>query len=104
MSTRNTSFEYIRDEWIRGIDLRGKRREFEDKKFKRVVDQFKTILSGRESVGKDKMLLLSKETTENLRVWVKKDAKISKTDSSGRKGGEMTLLSAIDDERINRLV
>ena len=102
--TRNTNFSHMRDGWIRGIDLRGQGKEFEGEDFKMAVDQFKGMLGGRGSVGKGKVLLLGRGSNGALRAWVEEDAGETDSNDSTRKGGRMTLLGTIADERISRLV
>lgn len=102
--TRNTNFSHMRDGWIRGIDLRGQGKEFEGEDFKMAVDQFKGMLGGRGSVGKGKVLLLGRGSNGALRAWVEEDAGEADSKASPRKGGRMTLLGTIADERISRLV
>ena len=98
--TRDTNFSHMRDGWIRGIDLRGKGKEFEGEDFIMAVDQFKGILGGRGSVGKGKVLLLGRGNNGALRAWVEEDARGLDT----KTGGRMTLLGTVQDERISRLV
>lgn len=102
--TRDTNFSHMRDGWIRGIDLRGKGKEFEGEDFKMAVDQFKGMLGGRGSVGKGKVLLLGRWSTGSLRAWVEEDAGEADSKTLTRKGGQMTLLGTVKDERISRLV
>ncbi len=102
--TRDTNFSHMRDGWIRGIDLRGKGKEFEGEDFTMAVDQFKGILGGRGSVGKGKVLLLGRGNNGALRAWVEEDAVGLETKTSTPKGGTMTLLGTVQDERISRLV
>ena len=102
--TRNTNFSHMRDGWIRGIDSRGQGKEFEGEDFKMAVDQFKGMLGGRGSVGKGKVLLLGRGSNGALRAWVEEDAGETESKASPRKGGRMTLLGTIADERISRLV
>lgn len=102
--TRDTNFSHMRDGWIRGIDLRGKGKEFEGENFTMAVDQFKGILGGRGSVGKGKVLLLGRGNNGALRAWVEEDAVGLETKTSTPKGGTMTLLGTVQDERISRLV
>ena len=102
--TRNTNFAHMRDGWIRGIDLRGKGKEFEGEDFRMAVDQFKGMLGGRGSVGKGKVVLLGRGTNGGLRSWVEEDVGEADSKASTRKGGQMTLLGTIQDERISRLV
>ena len=102
--TRNTNFAHMRDGWIRGIDLRGKGKEFEGEDFRIAVDQFKGMLGGRGSVGKGKVLLLGRGTNGALRAWVEEDVGEADSKGSTRKRGQMTLLGTIQDERISRLV
>ena len=94
----------MRDGWIRGIDLRGKGKEFEGEDFKGAVDQFKGMLGGRGSVGKGKVLLLGREANGTLRAWVEGDVEEADSKTLTRKGGRMTLLGTVKDERISRLV
>lgn len=102
--TRDTNFSHMRDGWIRGIDLRGKGKEFEGEDFKMAVDQFKGMLGGRGSVGKGKVLLLGRGANGALRAWVEEDAGGADSKTSRREGGGMTLLGTVKDERISRLV
>ncbi len=102
--TRDTNFSHMRDGWIRGIDLRGKGKEFEGEDFTMAVDQFKGILGGRGSVGKGKVLLLGRGNNGALRAWVEEDAGGLDSKTSTPKGGRMTLLGTVHDERISRLV
>lgn len=102
--TRDTNFSHMRDGWIRGIDLRGKGKEFEDEEFKMAVDQFKGMLGGRGSVGKGKVLLLGRGGDRALRAWVEGNAGEADSNTLTREGGPMTLLGTIKDERISRLV
>ena len=102
--TRNTNFSHMRDGWLRGIDLRGKGKEFEGEDFKMAVDEFKGMLGGRGSVGKGKVILLGRGTNGALRAWVEEDAEGAESKASTRKGERMTLLGTIKDERISRLV
>ena len=102
--TRNTNFSHMRDGWIRGIDLRGKGKEFEGEDFKKAVDEFKAMLGGRGSVGKGKVLLLGRGAHGALRAWVEEDAEGADLKNTRQKGARMTLLGTIKDERISRLV
>ena len=102
--TRDTSFSHMRDGWVRGIDLRGKGKEFEGEDFTVAVDQFKGMLGGRGSVGKGKVLLLGRGANGALRAWVEEDAGRADSKTLTRKGGRMTLLGTVKDERISRLV
>ena len=103
--TRNTNFSHMRDGWIRGIDSRAQGKEFEGEDFKMAVDQFKGMLGGRGSVGKGKVLLLGRGSNGALRAWVEEeDTEVADSKASTRKGGRMTLLGTIADERISRLV
>ncbi|KAL9063360.1 MAG: hypothetical protein Q9161_009508 [Pseudevernia consocians] len=102
--TRDTNFSHMRDGWIRGIDLRGKGKEFEGEDFQKAVDQFKGMLGGRGSVGKGKVLLLGRGANGALRAWVEEDTGGADSKTLTRKGGRMTLLGAVRDERISRLV
>lgn len=102
--TRDTVFSHMRDGWIRGIDLRGKGKEFEDDNFKMAVDQFKGMLGGRGSVGKGKVLLLGRGANGALRAWVEEEAGGADSTTLTRKEGEMALLGTVKDERISRLV
>lgn len=103
--TRKTDFSHLREGWIRGINLRGTGKEFEDEEFKIAVDQFKGMLGGRGSVGKGKVLLLSRGANGGaLRAWVEEDTEMVESKSPTRKGGQMTLLGTIQDERISRLL
>lgn len=102
--TRDTYFAHMRDGWIRGIDSRGKGREFEGEGFKMAVDQFKGMLGGRGSVGRGKVLLLGRGANGALRAWVEEDRGLVESENSTSKGGRMTLLGTVEDERISRLV
>ena len=102
--TRDTNFSHMRDGWIRGIDLRGKGKEFEDEEFKMSVDQFKGMLGGRGSVGKGKVLLLGRWANGALRAWVEENAEEADSKTLTRKRGPMTLLGTVKDERISRLI
>ena len=102
--TRDTNFLHMRDGWIRGIDLRGNGKEFEGEDFQKAVDQFKGMLGGRGSVGKGKVLLLGRGANGALRAWVEEDAGGADSKTLTRKGGRMTLLGTVKDERISRLV
>lgn len=102
--TRDTNFLHMRDGWIRGIDLRGKGKEFEGEDFRMAVDQFKGMLGGRGSVGKGKVLLLGRGANGALRAWVEEDAVGAEPKTLTRKGERMTLLGTVKDERISRLV
>ncbi|CAD6585425.1 MAG: Altered inheritance of mitochondria protein 18 mitochondrial [Alectoria sarmentosa] len=102
--TRDTNFSHMRDGWIRGIDLRGKGKDFEDEEFKMSVDQFKGMLGGRGSVGKGKVLLLGRWANGALRAWVEENAEEADSKTLTRKRGPMTLLGTVKDERISRLI
>ena len=105
--TRNTNFSHLRDGWIRGIDLRAKGKEFEGDDFKAAVGDFKSMLGGRGSVAKGKILLLGREADGALRAWVEEEASSSAgvdRATPSMKGEKMTLLGGLKDERISRLV
>ena len=102
--TRDTNFSHMRDGWIRGIDVRGKGKEFEGEGFRMAVDQFKGMLGGRGSVGKGKVLLLGRGANGALRAWVEEDTGLADSKASTQKGGRMALLGTVKDERISRLV
>lgn len=102
--TRDTSFSHMRDGWVRGIDLRGKGKEFEGEDFTVAVDLFKGMLGGRGSVGKGKVLLLGRGPNGALRAWVEEDAGRADSKTLTQKGERMTLLGTVKDERISRLV
>ena len=105
--TRNTNFSHLRDGWLRGIDLRAKGKEFEGDDFKAAVGDFKSMLGGRGSVAKGKVLLLAREADGALRAWVEEEASSSAGADPGtpiRKGDKLTLLGGLKDERISRLV
>ena len=105
--TRNTNFSHLRDGWIRGIDLRGKGKEYEDENFRSAVGDFKGILGGRGSVGKGKILLLGRGANGSLRAWVEEEAspgETTKRPSSILGEEKLTLLGNVNDERISRLV
>ena len=106
--TRNTNFAHLRDGWLRGIDLRGKGKEFEGEDFKASVGDFKGMLGGRGFVGKGKVLLLGRGADGVLRAWVEEE-EFSSTGaaepmSPGSKGAKMSLLGSVKDERISRLL
>ena len=102
--TRDTTFSHMRDGWIRGIDLRGKGKEFEGEDFRLAVDQFKGMLGWRGSVGKGKVLLLGRGANGALRAWVEEDPGATDSKTSTQNGGRMTLLGTVKDERVSRLV
>ena len=102
--TRDTNFLHMRDGWIRGIDVRGRGKEFEGEGFRMAVDQFKGMLGGRGSVGKGKVLLLGRGAHGVLRAWVEEDTGSADSKSSMQKGGRMAMLGTVEDERISRLV
>ena len=105
--TRNTNFSHLRDGWLRGIDLRAKGKEFEGDDFKAAVGEFKSMLGGRGSVAKGKVLLLGRGANGALRAWVEEEAPSSAEADpavASIKGGKMTLLGGLKDERISRLV
>lgn len=102
--TRDTNFSHMRDGWIRGIDLRGKGKEFEGDDFRMAVDQFKGMLGGRGSVAKGKVLLLGRDADGALRAWVKEDAAGAEPKTPTPKGGRMTLLGTVENEKVSRLV
>ena len=105
--TRNTNFSHLRDGWIRGIDLRGKGTEFEGEDFMTAVGEFKSMLGGRGSVAKGKVLLLSRGANGALRAWVEEEissATGAEVKNSTRREDRMTLLGGLNDERISRLV
>lgn len=102
--TRDTYFSHMRDGWIRGIDARGKGGGFEGEGFRGAVDRFKGMLGGRGSVGKGKVLLLGRGADGGLRAWVEEDGGAVGSEGLTKKGGRMTLLGTVMDERISRLV
>ncbi|MCJ1451670.1 Altered inheritance of mitochondria protein 18 mitochondrial [Mycoblastus sanguinarius] len=102
--TRNTNFSHLRDGWLRGIDLRGKGREFEGEDFQAAVDAFKGMLGGRGSVGKGKVLLLGRGADGALRAWAEDEAPSAESPEPKQKAGGMSLLGTVKDERISRLV
>lgn len=105
--TRNTNFSHLRDGWVRGIDLRGKGKGFEDESFQTAVGEFKGIFGGRGSVGKGKVLLLGRGREGGLRAWVEEETtSAGETGSSApnSRSGKMNLLGGLKDERISRLV
>jgi hypothetical protein len=105
--TRNTNFAHLRDGWLRGIDLRGKGKEFEGEDFKQAVGDFKGMLGGRGSVGKGKVLLLGRGADGTLRAWVEEDkpaAAEAQPQTLSARGAKMSLLGGVKDERISRLV
>ena len=93
---RNTDFGHLRDGWVRGIDARGKGREFEDEGFTTAIGEFKGLFGGRKSVGKGRELLLRRGEDGGLGVWVEEE-------TEGKKG-EMVRLGGVRDERVARLV
>ena len=105
--TRNTNFSHLRDGWLRGIDLRAKGKEFEGDDFKAAVGEFKSMLGGRGSVAKGKVLLLGRGADGALRAWVEEETSPSaRADPAklNREGEKMTLLGGLKEERISRLV
>ena len=105
--TRNTNFSHLRDGWLRGIDMRAKGKEFEGDDFKAAVGDFKSMLGGRGSVAKGKVLLLGRGADGALRAWVEEEAAPSAGADPAipsRQGEKMTLLGGLKDERISRLV
>ncbi|MCJ1274275.1 Altered inheritance of mitochondria protein 18 mitochondrial [Puttea exsequens] len=103
--TRNTNFSHLRDGWIRGIDLRSKGKEYEGADFQASVSGFKAMLGGQGSLGKGKVLLLSRGSDGALRAWAEEDK--SSADNQVTKpesGGRMRLIGRVQDERISRLV
>ncbi len=105
--TRNTNFSHLRDGWVRGIELRGKGKEFEDESFQVALSEFKGMLGGRGSVGKGKVLLLGRGADGGLRVWVEEESTTSgepEPKAPLAKAGKMNLLGGLKDERISRLV
>lgn len=105
--TRNTDFSHLRDGWVRGIELRGKGKDFEDESFQVALGEFKSMLGGRGSVGKGKVLLLGRGTDEGLRVWIEEDPTAgggSEPKPPLTKAGKMNMLGGLKDERISRLV
>lgn len=103
--TRNTNFSHMRDGWLRGIDLRSKgaAAEYESEAFQAAVAQFKSMLGGRGSVGKGKVILLGRATDGALRAWVENENEDAESKAPGARE-RMTLLGTIADERISRLV
>ena len=105
--TRNTNFAHLRDGWVRGIDLRGKGKEFENEGFQTAVADFKSMLGGKGSVGKGKVMLMGREVDGALRAWVEEELEPSSpsdAQSAAQKRGKMALLGGLKDERISRLV
>ena len=103
--TRNTNFSHLRDGWIRGIDLRGKGKEFEGQGFQAAIGDFKAMLGGRGSVGKGKVLLLGRAANGGLRAWVEEDVpSIVGEKPDAVKKGKMSSIGKVGDERISRLV
>ena len=105
--TRNTNFSHLRDGWIRGIDMRGKGKEFEDEGFKAAVTDFKGMLGGRGSVAKGKVLLLGRGADGALKGWVEEEQAAGDAGQAvaGTPGQEhMALLGNLKDERVSRLV
>lgn len=101
--TRNTNFSHLRDGFVRGIDLRGKGKEFEDENFLTAVGDFKGMLGGRGSVSKGKVLLMGRGANGALRGWVEEEVETAEGPPR-REGGQMTLLGGVRDERVSRLV
>ena len=105
--TRDTNFGHLRDGWLRGIDLRGKSPEFQDEAFKESVGEFKSIMGGRGSVGKGRVMLLGRGTTGDLRAWVEEGAATAGQGEQNLhvlKGDRLSLLGRVEDERVSRLV
>jgi len=105
--TRNTNFSHLRDGWVRGIDLRGKGKEFEGESFQAAVADFKGMLGGRGSVGKGKVLLLGRGGDGALRAWVEEDQSLPdgvEARQPAPNQAKMSLLGGLKDERVSRLV
>ena len=105
--TRNTNFSHLRDGWIRGIDLRGKGKGYEDEGFQAAVGDFKAMFGGRGSVGKGKVLLLGRGADGALRAWVEEEHNLpgaAEGQDSTPKQGKMSLLGGLKDERVSRLI
>ena len=104
--TRSTNFAHLRDGWVRGIDLRGKGKEFENESFQTAVADFKSMLGGKGSVGKGKVMLMGREVDGSLRAWVEEEVESPSGEAqlAIQKQGKMTLLGGLKDERISRLV
>ena len=102
--TRNTNFSHLRDGWVRGIDLRGKGKEFEGEDFQASVADFKGMFGGRGSVGKGRVLLLGRGADGALSAWLEEEPEESKSEGANIKKSSMTLLGGLKDERLSRLV
>ena len=104
---KNTNFSHLRDGWIRGIDARGKGPEFDDEAFKTSVAEFKALMGGKGSVGKGRVLLLSRGKDGALKAWVEEGAAMALQGTQGplvMRGDQMSFLGRVQDERVSRLV
>ena len=93
--TRGTDFAHLRDGWLRGIQSRTGAKDggekFDDEAFGGAVDAFKQIL-GRGSLGKGRVLVLSRSATGDLTLWVQE----------GEEG--LAKMGSVADERVSRLI
>ncbi|KAL8926804.1 MAG: hypothetical protein Q9172_001620 [Xanthocarpia lactea] len=122
--TRPTDFGHMREGWVRSINNRfgAKGRgavltENEKVGLDESVNNFKAIFGGgRKAVGKGKVLMMRRGAQGELSVWVEDDVpkaveqtglvepKETISSSKAQKGGVMSYLGGLKDERISRLV
>lgn len=106
--TRNTNFSHLRDGWIRGIEARGKGKDYEGEGFQAGVGDFKAMMGGRGSVGKGRVLLLARGARGDLKGWVEEGAAEAAVDAEQNvrvvKGDNMSSIGSVTEERISRLV
>ncbi len=122
--TRPTDFGHMREGWVRSINNRSGAKgrgavltENEKVGLDESVNNFKAIFGGgRKGVGKGKVLMMRRGAQGELGVWVEDDVpkpveqtksvdpKESIPSSKAQKGGVMSYLGGLKDERISRLV
>ncbi|KAL8915330.1 MAG: hypothetical protein Q9171_000200 [Xanthocarpia ochracea] len=122
--TRPTDFGHMREGWVRSINNRSGAKgrgavltENEKVGLDESVNSFKAIFGGgRKGVGKGKVLMMRRGAQGELSVWVEEDVPkaVEQTElaepketipsSKAQKGGVMSYLGGLKDERISRLV
>lgn len=101
--TRSSGFGHLRDGWVRGITVRGKKEKFDDEDFVNALGDFKSIFGGTGMKGLEigKALLLARGGDGALRVCLEK---ANGNVGASRNGDAMALMGVVKDERISRLL
>lgn len=122
--TRSTSFNHLRDGWVRMITARRNGPEYADPGFEVALGLFKTIFGSRQ-LKKGKALLLGRAADGSLGAWLEEDDETTGSGSGIGSGsgtaeppkravdeakketkpvGRMAWMGGLADERISRLV